>query len=52
MTQMASHRPLTVATFRLQACPCGICGAQSEAVTVFSRSTCVFPCQYHATDAP
>ena len=52
MAQVAIHRPLTVATFKLQASPCGICGAQSDAVTGFPPSTSVFPCQYHSTDAP
>lgn len=52
MTQVTSHRPLTLATSRLQATPCGICGAQSEPVTGFPPSISVFPCQYHSADAP
>jgi len=52
MAQVASHRPLTIATSRLQASPCGICGPQSEPVTGFPPSISVLPSQYHSADTP
>jgi hypothetical protein len=53
MAQAVSRRPLTAeARVRSRVSPCGICGGQSGTGTRFSRSTSVFPRQFHSTGAP
>jgi hypothetical protein len=53
MAQAVNSRPLTAeARARFQVCPCEICGRKSGTGTGFSRSTSVFPCQFHSTGAP
>jgi hypothetical protein len=49
MAQLVSRRPFT-AESRVRALnPCGISGGQSGTGTSFSRSSSVFPCEYHST---
>jgi hypothetical protein len=53
MAQAVSRRSLTAeARIQSRVSPCGICGGQSGTETGFSRSTLVFPCQFHSTGRP
>jgi hypothetical protein len=53
MAQAVSHRPPTAdARVRSRVSPCWNSGGQSGSGIGVSPSTSVFPCQFHATDAP